>query len=105
MGEESRQLFVGAFLHPFAKQLLHFSNCWIVRQSWIEHAPDAALACFLPAFDPIAHIDGAVEAELDVRAEKAADKFLFVERFEARAFRTQPERIDKAVWTTAKIAE
>src|SRR5438477_220411 len=52
MAEQPRQFFVRALFHSLAEQFLYFGNCGIGRQSWIEHAPDAALASTLPAIAP-----------------------------------------------------
>src|ERR1043166_2527083 len=105
MAEQSDQFVVRTFPHAFAEEFFYFEHRWVVRQVRIEDSPNAALAGLFPSFDPIAHVDSAIETEIDVGAEKAADEFAFVEGFEACAFGTQGEGIDEAVRTAAKIAE
>src|SRR5258705_10744275 len=105
MAEQSRQVFIRAFLHSFAEQLLHFEHRGILDLIWIEHAPDAALAGLLPSFHPITYINGAIGTELHVRAKKAANEFAFVVGFEARAFGAQREGMNKTVRAPVKVAE
>ena len=80
MRQQLNQFIIGSFIKPIRQQLSGFGNEWIIHAVRIKDAIDLSLFRLVPTFGPIAGVQSAARAEVDISGEHSLDEGAMIDQ-------------------------